>query len=179
MKGVVAVAVASVDASEVWKLLGVPGAVSAALTVILYLVGVIKPVTIPRAEYTTVDGDDEPVTWLTCVVRNRKFNTDRTLTGLGVVRVPGLLHRMRHPSWWQRHGDDDAYLIFGESVAVFANGGITITKRNECTIRCRVAAPGKRSLRPDEDLPRNVRLMAMFGGSRPAFEKIARAAGSK
>jgi hypothetical protein len=81
---------------DAWKLLGIPAAVAAVLGLITtYSVGIIRPLAVRRARYWHAG----QATLFSCVVHNRSFFGDRTVTALALVEVPGLLTRIFRPSW--------------------------------------------------------------------------------
>jgi hypothetical protein len=154
--------------ADPWKPIGIPAAIVAVITLLSYLVGFIRPVRILQARYWTTGVGRNRVTELSCVVKNRKVNIDRTLTDLALIRVPSIGYRLFHWRWRRHFHDIRAYLLFGNDVAEIKKGNVKIAKRDERRLRCKVRGPNGHPLQPNERLPRNVRLMAYFGSSRPA-----------
>jgi hypothetical protein len=76
----------------------IPGACVAIIGIVLYGVGVIKPLAVKRPRYWHVGG----TTQFSCIVRNRSFLNDRTVTSLTLVDVPGWVKRTVWPFWKRR-----------------------------------------------------------------------------
>jgi hypothetical protein len=155
------------------KLLGIPAAVVAVITLLAFAIGFIRPVAIKQARYWTSGVGDQHITELSCRVKNRKINIDRTLTNLALLHIPPLGYRIRHWRWRQDYTDTSPYILKG---AIFATirkeGGVKVAKRDEWPVRCRILSPHGRPLGPAEELPQDVRLMAYFGSSRPAVKRL-------
>jgi hypothetical protein len=166
--GLAGVAVQAPPAADPWKPLAVPATVVAVVTLLSYAVGFIRPVAIRQARYWTTGTDERRFTELTCRVQNRRVNVDRTLTNLALIRVPPLGHRLVHWRWRRDFEDDAAYGLRGKDIAKIVNGDVTIGKRDQRGLRCKVLGPDGRPLRAGQRLPAEVRLMAYFGSSRPA-----------
>lgn len=84
------------SAFDPWKTVGIPSAVVAVLTfVTTYGFGVIRPLLVKRPRYWHA-GES---TRFSCVVRNRSFFADRTITRVSVVKAPGWLKRTFWPRW--------------------------------------------------------------------------------
>jgi hypothetical protein len=162
------VAQAPPPATDPWKPLAAPAAVVAVITLLSYAVGLIRPVAIRQAWYWTTGTGAGRITELSCQVQNRKVNNDRTLTGLALIRVPPLGHRLLHWRWRQDLTDHDAYVLLGNDITEIGKGNVKIAKRDQRALRCKIHGPDGRALRPDEELPKAVRLLAYFGSSRPA-----------
>ena len=101
-------------------------------------------------------------------MQNRKVNNDRTLTGLALIRVASFGHRLLHWRWRQDLTEHDAHVLLGNDITEIGKGNVKIAKRDQRALRCKIHAPDGRALRPDEELPKAVRLLAYFGSSRPA-----------
>jgi hypothetical protein len=153
------------------KLLGIPGAVVAAITLLAFVVGWIRPVAIKQARYWTSGDDKQHFTELSCRVKNRKVNTDRTLTNLALIHLPSLKHRIRHWRWRRNWVDENPYILQGDINAAFRKDGVKITKRDERGVRCKILGPNSQPLGRNEQLPKNVVLMAYFGSSKPAAKR--------
>jgi hypothetical protein len=162
------VAQAPPPANDPWKPLAAPAAVVAVITLLSYAVGLIRPVAIRQAWYWTTGTGDGRITELSCQVQNRKVNNDRTLTGLALIRVPSFGHRLLHWRWRQGLTDHGAYVLLGADITEIRKGNVRIAKRDQRALRCRIHGPDGRALRPDEQLPKEVKLMAYFGSTRPA-----------
>jgi hypothetical protein len=157
--------------SRLELLLGMPAAIVAVLTLLSYAVGILRPVKIMHARYWTTGTGRQRVTELSCTVKNRKINVDRTLTALALIRVPSLGHRLRHRRWRGKLLDRKAYLLFGGDQVEIQKGNVQITKTDERRLQCKVRGPDGQPLRPGERLPGDVRLLAFFGSSRPARKR--------
>jgi hypothetical protein len=151
--------------------LGIPAAVVAALTLLSYLVGLIRPIAIRKPRYWTTGSGADRRTDLTVGVKNRKYRTDRQLSKFAVVHVPRLRKRLRHPRWRKNYVDQQPYLPWGDLIAEIGAGKVTVEKRNEHVINCELRTPAGEALPLDERLSPDVRVMAWLGTSRPAMKK--------
>jgi hypothetical protein len=72
-----------------------PRAVLALIGVATYAVGIIRPLLVKRPRYWHAG----ETTRLSCIVRNRSFLNERTITALSLVDAPGWLKRTFWPFW--------------------------------------------------------------------------------
>jgi hypothetical protein len=109
-----------------WKMLGIPGAIAAVLTLVTtYGVGVIRPLAVKTPRYWHAGG----TTQFSCIVRNRSWFAERTITGLTLVRAPGWLKRTFWPRW-KRKPQAAELLIWGGA----ATPDKKVGKRDEVTL---------------------------------------------
>jgi hypothetical protein len=79
-----------------WKTLAIPGAVAAVVGLMTsYLVGIIRPLAVKKPRYWHA-GDQ---TRFSCIVRNRSFVNERSVSGLSLVVAPGWFKRTFWPFW--------------------------------------------------------------------------------
>jgi hypothetical protein len=80
------------------KLIGIPAAVVAILTLVTtYAFAVIHPLAVKQSRYWHTGA----TTQFSCVVKNRSFFRDTTVTSVSLVIAPGWLKRTFWP-WWKR-----------------------------------------------------------------------------
>jgi hypothetical protein len=158
-------AVAGLD----WRLLGIPAAVVALVTLLLYFVGAIRPLRITSAEYWHTTGAS---THFAFTVRNRSFLFDRELSRVSILVYPTRIERIRHPRWRrasQRHG----YVPFGVNSSPAKAGRTRITKRDDAMLEGEIqqgTTPGR------FELDGQVRLQVHAGSSRSRPRRIDKAA---
>lgn len=92
---------------DLTAVIGIPAALVALVALVAYAVGTIRPLLIKQPRYWR----EEATTRFSCVVRNRSFLTDRTITGLTLVEAPGWLKRTFWP-FWTRKPQRDKLLIW-------------------------------------------------------------------
>jgi hypothetical protein len=97
-----------------------PRAVLALIGVATYAVGIIRPLLVKRPRYWHAG----ETTRLSCIVRNRSFLNERTITALSLVDAPGWLKRTFWP-FWKRGAQHPELIVWGVS------GLATLGKRNE------------------------------------------------
>jgi hypothetical protein len=106
--------------------LGIPAAVAAVLTILSYVVGFIRPVSVKKPRYWHAG---QEATRFSCVVRNRSLFGDKSIAGVTLVRAPGWWKRTFWP-FWKRHPQNADLLPW----SVTPNPLPTLSKRNEITI---------------------------------------------
>jgi hypothetical protein len=133
-----------------WKLLGIPAAIVAVLTLITtYVLGVIRPLAVKRPRYWHVGS----TTRFSCVIRNRSFFRDTTVTEVSLVRAPGWVKRTFWPRWKRKA--QVANLIPWDLPAMPKLG-----KRDEATLEAGLRKHGlDGAFNPDS----NLRLLAHAG----------------
>ncbi|HEX5618489.1 MAG TPA: hypothetical protein VFX51_08725 [Solirubrobacteraceae bacterium] len=137
--------------------LKIPGAIVAGLTILSYIVGVIRPFAVKKCRYWHPQG----TTSFSFVVKNRSFLLDRTITGVTVVRAPGWFKRAFWP-WWKRRAQQATFVPFG-----LPNPLPTVSKRNEVTLQGTLQQSGKEG---EYDPTPPYRLLVV-GGSRSSRTK--------
>jgi hypothetical protein len=148
--------------------LAIPASIAAVLAVLAYLLGFLHPVRIKRPRYL-VRKDAGPI--FTCYVKNRKFYTDRTLTGLILQHVP----RFRRLRWKWGRVQTATYIPSSEQIGEIRDKGIVITKSNEIQIKnCDILDSTARPIPAGQPLASRTFVVARFGSSRPAVKKVKR-----
>lgn len=130
------------DGFDPWKVLGIPGAILALFGLATYAIGGIRPLSVKHARYWHAG----QTTRFSCIVRNRSFLGDRTITALTLVDAPGWVKRTFWP-FWKRRAQHPELIVWGLSELP------TLSKRNERTVGgelrkgnvAGVFAPGPRS----------------------------------
>jgi hypothetical protein len=150
-----------------WRLLlGIPGAVAAVVTLLLYVVGTIRPLRITSAHYWHT-GD---TTQFSFTVKNRSLLFDRELSSVSIFRYPRLAERLRNRAWrseLQRGG----YVPFGERLPSEQAGRVTVTKHNETTAEGEI----RRGTTPGRyELDDRIRLQLYAGSKRSRPRRLVK-----
>jgi hypothetical protein len=152
--------------------LGLPGTLVAVLPLLAYFVGFIHPVAIRTPRYWTTGSEDERRTDFFVGVKNRKFLADRNLTGLALVHIPSLRHRLRHPRWRRQYVDADPYVLWGTQIEAISAAGTVVAKRDELAVRGEIRTSQGAPLELSERLPNDVRVIARMSSAGSAMRKL-------
>jgi hypothetical protein len=108
-----------------WEMaLGLPAAISSAIGLAAYGVGVIRPLSIKRPRYWHTGG----TTRLSCIVMNRSLLYDRTVSSLSLVEARGWVKRTFWP-FWKRSPQTPRLIVWN------ASGFRTLGKRDEVELK--------------------------------------------
>ncbi|HCG00396.1 MAG TPA: hypothetical protein DEV93_07600 [Chloroflexi bacterium] len=147
-----------------WKLvLGVPSAVAASVTLMLYVIGVIRPLGVRKPRYW-YEGE---ATKFSCYVKNRSRLYDRTLTAVTLIRLPGPFRRPFRR--WRKNPQDATILVWGVQVDGQGSSG-NISKNNEASVsgELRPVAGGPALVTLDKAM----RIEARAGSKRSRNKKL-------
>jgi hypothetical protein len=135
---------------------GLLAAAGAAIGLLSYLVGAIRPLAVRKARYWHEAG----TTRFSCAIVNRSLLFDRSVDAISFVTVPPLWKRAARPLW-RRQPQSARFLPWGTDVADLARQPMKLTKRQSQTLRGEIRTPTGPG---DLTLPADVRIQAHSGG---------------
>jgi hypothetical protein len=147
-----------------WKLvLGIPSALLALGSLMLYLVGVIRPLGVRKPRYW-YEGE---ATKFSCSVKNRSRLYDCRLTGVTLLRLPGPFRRRFRR--WRKNPQDATILVWGVQVDDQGPSG-NISKNNEANVSGELRPVAGRPARLMLD--KAMRIEAHAGSKRSRSKKL-------
>jgi hypothetical protein len=161
-----AIAAATQNNGPPWAaLIGIPAALVAAIALLSYFIGMVRPLSVRKPRYWHQAGK----TVFSCVVKNRSLLYDRNVDAISFVSLPNFNKRVMRP-FWRRHPQSARFLPWGGDVAGLATQPLTLTKRQSRTLRGEIRTPSGA-----EDvitLPAQIRIQAHSGGKRSRSRKV-------
>lgn len=116
--------------------IGIPSAIVAALALLSYFVGLIRPLAIRNPRYW----HEANKTQFSCVVVNRSLLFDRDIEAISFIVMPVLRTRLRHPLW-RRRPQVAQFAPWGEDIASLRGQPLKLTKRERRTLRGEIRKP--------------------------------------
>jgi hypothetical protein len=145
--------------------IGIPAAIVAALALLSYFVGLVRPLAIRKPRYW----HEARGTKFSCVVVNRSLLFDRNIEAISFIVMPILRTRLRHP-FWRRKPQLAQFAPWGEDIASLQGQPMKLTKRERRTLRGEIRKPG--GSEEKVTLQAQVRIQAHSGDKRSRSRRV-------
>lgn len=164
MADIVALSTAATTGPVWLPYVGLVAAAGAAVGLLSYLVGVIRPLGIRKPRYWHAG----ETTQFSCAIVNRSLLFDRKLERISFVAVPPFWKRAVWP-WWRHKPQTAEFMPWGTAVGALKDQPVRLTKRESQTLEGEIrTAEGSGTY----TLPANVRIQAHAGGKPSRARRV-------